>query len=414
MADLTKVSGVAEADIEAIDDVPWADLILISGQTKPLPVAKRWMGGGRLGYVYTTSASLGDTGWNQGPGLDGAGNRGGYVADIGNGLLNSVGYGYVDPTADPLVERWVYGMENPGGASGTMPYINSQSCQPADLDGAGRPTYASASNYVSGTGNGASVGLISNGQIMYGNGVWIRGGKWLTDGGDRHVIGRSTDGGNTFVMIDMNNTIQDYCRAVGYEGGASGNWLAVVQSHVWKSLDNGATWTDLGALDGTKDWYSMAYDGVGRWVIVGASGDGFTSIVPIVDMTAEDLSTQWTALEDSFAISQNLYGLVYMKGSESKWVTCGEGGKILTYAYTSSNSDRGNNWTVIDTPDVTSTLTDIATDHTTIVVVGESGVIFAGDAASNLTQLNKTNDGIGTEQLRCISCDIIGAGKVND
>mgnify|MGYP003631036767 FL=1 len=414
MPDLISVTGQHIDTIIKIDDVDKENIVLITGQTPPPPTAKRWMGGGRLGYLYTTSASNGATGWNQGTGIDGSGGRGGYVADIGNGLLNSVGYGYVDPTADPLVERWVYGLENAGGASGTMPYINSQSCQPADLDGAGRPTYASASNYVSGTGNGASVGLISNGQIMYGNGVWIRGGKWLTDGGDRHVIGRSTDGGNTFVMIDMNNTIQDYCRAIGYEGGNSGNWLAVVQSHVWKSLDNGATWTDLGALDGTKDWYSMAYDGVGRWVIVGASGDGFTSIVPIVDMTAEDLSTQWTALEDSFAISQNLYGLVYMKGSESKWVTCGEGGKILTYAYTSSNSDRGNNWTVIDTPDVTSTLTDIATDHTTIVVVGESGVIFAGDAASNLTQLNKTNDGIGTEQLRCISCDIIGAGKVND
>lgn len=410
MPDLVAVTGMVIDDIIKIDDVDKENIVLITGQAPPPPRAKRWMGGGRLGYVYTTSASLGNTGWNQGTGIDGAGGRGGYVADIGNGLLNSVGYGFVDPAADPLVKRWVFGLELETGASGSTPYINSQSCQPADLDEAGRPTYASASNYVSGSGNGANTGYISNGQIMYGNGVWIRGGKWLTDGGERHVIGRSTDGGNAFTMIDMNNTIQDYCRAIGYEGGASGNWLAVVQSHVWKSLDDGASWTDLGALDGTKDWYSMAYDGVGRWIIVGASGDGFTSIVPIADMDPEETEDQWTALEDSFAISQNLFGIVFMKGSVNKWVTCGEGGKILSYAYTSSNSDRGNNWTVESTP-ITTTLYDVATDHTTIIAAGESGVILTSPDADEWDQLNKTNDVIGTEQLRCISCDIIGAGK---
>jgi len=413
MPDLISVTGQHIDSIIKIDDVDKESIVLITGQTPPPPRAKRWMGGGRLGYVYTTSASNGDTGWNQGRGLDGAGARGGYVADIGQGLNNSIGYGYVDPTADPLVKRWVFGNELASGASGSTIYINSQSCQPADLDGAGRPTYATESNYVSGSGNGANTGYISNGQIMYGNGVWIRGGKWLTDEGESHVIGRSTDGGNSFTMVDMNNTIQDYCRAIGYEGGDSGNWLAVVQSHVWKSLDDGASWTDLGALDGTKDWNSMAYDGTGRWIVVGASGDGFTSIVPIADMVPEETEDQWTALEDSFATAQTLYGIVFMKGSVNKWVTVGAGGTILSYAYTSSNSERGNNWTLESTP-IGTTLNDVATDHTTIIAVGDSGVILTSADADEWNQLNTTNDGIGTEQLRCISCDIIGAGKVND
>jgi len=418
MPDLVAVTGTGIDSIIAIDDVARGDIVLITGQAPPPPRAKRWMAGSRLGHIWTTSASNGDTGWNQGAGTV----RGtGYIADIGDGQANSVGYGYVDPAGDPLVERWIFGCENIG-SSGSTPYINSQSCQPADLDGAGRPTYATESNWVSGSGNGANLGYISNGQMMYGNGVWVRGGKWLIDGAERHVIGRSTDGGNTFTMIDMNNEIADYCRAVGYEGGISGNWLAVVQTHVWKSVDNGATWTDLGELEtaegGPQDFYTMAYDGAGRWIIAGAAGYGYTSITPIADMTAEDLEDQWISLGPdagtSFDTNQNLFGLVYMKGSVNKWVVCGGSGIIKTYAYTSSNSDPGNKWTNVTTPGVTTTLRDIATDHTTIVVVGESGVIFAGPDPADMEQLNKTNDGVGTERLNCISSDIIGAGKIND
>jgi len=81
MPDLVAVTGMAIDDIIKIDDVDKENIVLITGQAPPPPRAKRWMGGGRLGYVYTTSASLGNTGWNQGPGIDGAGGRGGYVAD---------------------------------------------------------------------------------------------------------------------------------------------------------------------------------------------------------------------------------------------------------------------------------------------------------------------------------------------
>ena len=414
MPDLISVTGQHIDSIIKIDDVARGDIVMISGQTPPPPTAKRWMAGSRLGYVYTTTASNAGTGWNQGRGLNGGGSsaRGGYVADIGNGQVNSVGYGYVDPAGDPLVERWVFGCENIGN-SGSTPYINSQSSQPADLDGAGRPGYATESNYVSGSGNGANIGYISNGQIMYGNGVWLRGGKWLTDGGERHVIGRSTDGGNSFTMVDMNNTIQDYCRAVCHEGGSSDNWLALVQSHVWKSTDNGATWTDLGALKGTTDWYAMAYDGAGRWVIVGASGDGFTSITPIADMEAEETEDQWIDLTSTLDTAQNWRDVIYVAGAINKWVAVGAGGLIRTYAYTSSNSDPGNKWEDCTTP-ITTELYCAATDHTTVVVGGASGVILTSDDADEWDQLNKTTEGIGTERMNCVACDIIPPpGKVN-
>ena len=88
MPDLTKVSGVAEASIEKLDDVPWDDVALINGQTKPTQVAKRWMAGSRLGHVFTTTASNGDSGWHDGAGTF----RGtGWVADIGDGQVNSIG-----------------------------------------------------------------------------------------------------------------------------------------------------------------------------------------------------------------------------------------------------------------------------------------------------------------------------------
>jgi hypothetical protein len=56
-------------------------------------------------------------------------------------------------------------------------------------------------------------------------------------------------------------------------------------------------------------------------------------------------------------------------------------------------------------------LRDIATDGTTLVVVGDSGVIFAGPGPDDLEQLDKDEDGVTTKNLRCISCDVIGAGK---
>ena len=403
MADAVKIDGVDTGDIVSIDGVAKTSIIKIGTSTIPAGVAGRWMAGGRLGYVYTTTASNGLNGWGDGPGLDGNGARGGFIIDIGEGLTNSIAYG--EDTSDPPVPRWMLGFELETGPKGNTAFINSSSAH----DGAGLPYYATASNWTS-----ASVpfgnSYISNGQIGFGNGTWVRGGKQLADGGEFRNIGRSTNGGALFNMLDTNNTVDDYCRAVCYEGGTSGNWLALVQSHVWKSEDDGDTWTDLGALDGTKDWYTMAYDGAGRWVVAGGAGDGWTSIVPIADMT--DVADDWDEISAQLNTAQNIYGLVYMKGSVNKWISAGANGQIKTTAFTASARGAGDTWDTPSTPD-TQQLNDIATDHVTAVAVGAQGRIWSSTDATNWTAAVR-NDNIGTEQLFCIACDIVGAGKTND
>ena len=423
MPSLISVTGQHIDNIVKIDDVDKANIIMITGQEPPDPIAQRWFIGSRLGYVFTTSASNASTGWNQGRGFGGGGSsaRGGYVADIGNGDIETIGYGYVDPAADPKVKRWIFGCNLANGASGSTPFINSQSCQPADLDGAGRPSYGTESNYVSASGDGANHGYeAAHPGIFYGNGVWIRGGKWKAGpgAGEYMVVGRSTNGGTTFTMVDMGNTIQDYCRAVCHEGGDSNNWLAVVQSHVWKSTDNGANWTDLGALKGTTDWYSIAYDGAGRWVIVGASGDGFTSTTPVADMEAGETEDQWIDLTSTLDSAASLWEVIYVKGTVNAWVVCGDSGYLRTYAWTSSNTDPGNKWSNITPSGFSHDLYAMATDHHTIITGGHSGRILVwtgGDLSEDddWNELDRDDHGIGTERIQAIQCDIIGAGKSN-
>jgi len=410
MADAVKIDGVATGDIVSVVGVAKASIIKIGTATYPVGVATRWMAGGRLGYIFTTSASNGLTGWGDGLGLDGAGSRGGYIVDIGSGLTNSIAYGKT--TTDPAIERWIVGFELKSGGSGSTAFINSQSCSPADLDGAGRPSYSTASNWGSASVPHGNT-YVSNGQLGYGNDTWVRGGNKVTDGAEYRNIGRSTNGGALFNMLDTNNTVNDFCRAVCYEGGTSGNWLAVVQSHVWKSEDDGATWEDLGALDGTKDWYSIAYDGTGRWVIVGSSGDGWTTTVGISDMSGSDdhPTVDWSDISAKISTANSLNGLVYMKGTVNKWIAVGANGIIKTTAFTASAAGPGDSWTTPSKPDST-LMNDIATDHTTAVAVGHSGRIWTSTDASSWTAANRDAN-IGTEQLLCIACDIIGAGKTN-
>jgi len=414
VADAVKIDGVDIGDIVSIDGVAKTSIIKIGTSTIPAGVAGRWMAGGRLGYVYTTTASNGLNGWGDGPGLDGNGARGGFIIDIGSGQTNSIAYG--ESTDDPPVPRWMLGFELKSGAKGNTTFINSQSCQPSDLDGAGRPTYATASHWTSGSvpyGNN----YVSNGQIGFGNATWVRGGVQVADNddaGEFRNIGRSTNGGALFNMLDTDNTVDDYCRAVCYEGGTSGNWLALIQSNVWKSVDDGASWTDLGALDGTKDWYTMAYDGAGRWVVAGSTGDGWTSIVPVADMSGSNdhPTVDWDEISAQLGTSNNLFGLVYMKGSVNKWISAGAGGTIKTTAFTASARGPGDTWDTPSTPDSTQ-LNDIATDHVTAVAVGNSGRIWSSTDGDSWTAADR-DDNIGTEKLLCIACDLIGAGKTND
>ena len=160
MADAVKIDGVDTGDIVSIDGVAKTSIIKIGTSTIPAGVAGRWMAGGRLGYVYTTTASNGLNGWGDGPGLDGNGARGGFIIDIGEGLTNSIAYG--EDTSDPPVPRWMLGFELKSGPKGNTTFINSSSAH----DGAGLPYYATASNWTSAS-------------VPFGNRLYFQWADWL-------------------------------------------------------------------------------------------------------------------------------------------------------------------------------------------------------------------------------------------
>ena len=65
MADLTKVTGVANADISKIDGVAAADISKVAGVANPsaAPQAGRWILAGPNGKLYHTTTADGSGGW---------------------------------------------------------------------------------------------------------------------------------------------------------------------------------------------------------------------------------------------------------------------------------------------------------------------------------------------------------------
>ena len=394
MPDLTKVSGVVEDTIEAIDEVAWDDVALITGQTKPAVIATRWMGGGRLGYIFTTTASNGLNGWGDGSGLDGAGSRGGYIVDVGNGAVNSVAYGRsgADPVSDP--PRWIFGLDLKTGTKGGICYINSGS----GIDGAGRPYYATASNWTSASVPDMADGIQGRQGVAYGNDIWMGAGKELNVSGDYQSFYRSTDYGVNWIRLAESNDENDEAMAVCYKG--TGNiWMAAHGKSIWKSTDNGANWSRIFEPD-TAIWNCIAYDGATRWMIAGGGGDAWYS---------DNDGTDWVDQSSRMGTSKNIFGLVYMGGAVNRWIVVGQDGTGKSQTNLAIDEDE-DNWDTITALDST-TMNAIATDHTTAIAVGQSGRIWASTNGTSwdLGAADR-NDNIGTEALNCIACDIIGAG----
>ena len=417
MPDIVKWDGVEIGDIAKVDGIVADDIAKVGGQDFVTSTpATRWVAGGRLGYIFTTTASNGATGWSDGVGT-GDGSRGGYIVDLGNGQTNSIAYGESGSATHPPVGRWMVGLELKNGSLGGTIFINSSSAH----DDAGRPSMATSSNWTSASVPDGNT-YISNGQLAYGNGNWVRGGKTVNYSGDYRNIGTGSNDGLLWTMNTLGNDINDYCRAVVHEGGTSDNWLALIRAGIWRSTDNGQTWTNLGEVGQNEslafDWYSLAYDGAGRTCFVGSYGDGYTSIVPWADMSGSathPCTQDWDEMSDQIGTAQNMFSIIYMKGAVNKWITVGGNGIVKTTAFTASARGPGDSWATPDTP-TTQNLKDIATDHITAIAVGEGGTIWTSDDADDWTQAQfYKSDGstAETERINVIACDVIGAGKSN-
>ena len=92
MADLTKVTGVADEDISKVDGVAAASISKVSGVTKSAGTltATKWLVGAQSGKVFKSAESDGGSGWSQ-------------IVDLGGGN----GKGITIGKDDAGNKRWV-------------------------------------------------------------------------------------------------------------------------------------------------------------------------------------------------------------------------------------------------------------------------------------------------------------------
>ena len=372
MGDLTKVNGVANADIVKIDGVAAADIPKVDGIDKPSAVttAGRWMIGthgstAANGKVYTTTAADASSGWE-------------LMIDFSPSLANFIGDIITgkDPEGNKRIMCHGFHQNN-------EVRFASASLSTAELQDAANWTSVNPDRHADTVAGGPG--------LAWGNDVWVMGGDNHDQGdGEYENVFRSTDGGTVWTRLDMDNTVNDNCFAVAYKG-SGGIWLLSIQSHIWKSTDDGATWTDKGALEGTKDVRCIAYDGDGLWVAGLQSGNLYTS---------DDDGENWTERTSQFG-TKIILSCVYVKGIVNKWVIVGDNGRLAT-------SDDGITWTL--NTQGTKHLIQIATDDTTIVVAGNDGTLLLSTNALDWTASTQMSDLIGTLNCRSIGHDLIGTG----
>jgi len=380
MGDLTKVNGVANADIVKIDGVAAADIQKVDGIDKPSAVttATRWLCGTHgstavNGDMYTTTETNGASGWV-------------FCIDFSPSLANVIN--------DIATGKGPEGNKRfiaHGSHQNNEIHYASASLSTAELQDEDNWTGVNPDRHADAFGGGPG--------IAWGNDVWILGGdkEDMGDGTYDNMF-RSTDGGHTWAHIDNNNTINDNCLAVAYKG-SGGIWLASTQSHIWKSTDDGATWADKGALVGTKDIRCICYDGSGRWIAGLAGGNVWYS---------DDDGENWTDSTGHGFGGRPILCAVYAKGTINKWVLVGNSGEI---SYSSDASD--GSWTNAHVANASGSyvhLNQVATDDTTIVVVGNDGTILTSTDGISWTASTSMSDHIGTLNIRSISHDLIGTG----
>ena len=361
---INKLSGVAWADISKIAGTAKAAISKIGGDDVPSSApdpATRWLAGAAAGKVFYTGTGSATEGWTE-------------LVDLGHNENKNIAIGGAPAEG---VKRWI-----------TYTVINTNEI-----------TYANDADDITVAGNWTSVDFSTNTKsaaggpgIAWGNDVWIAGGVAVNDGDSYVTMHSSSNGGAAWSLIDEGNTVNDSTRAVVYKDGST--WFMGHQSHIWKSINDGGSWTDTITLEGVKDIYAMAYDGSGRWVAVLQSGNIYTS------------DDDWgSATERTSGTSYNLYGVVYAKGSINKWVAPGANGRLLT-------SPDGVTWTVVWNGDDgswgTSHIYGIATDHTTIVIVGASGKLATSTDGETFTI--RSIAGTPGQNIFSIACDVIGAG----
>ena len=364
MADISKISGVDWDDVAKVGGSAKGDILAVGGSSAAAGTtpATRWLAGAATGKIFYTGTGSATEGWME-------------LVDLGHNENKTIAIGGAPAEG---VKRWiVYTVQN----TNEITYANDAD----DITVAGNWTAVNFSTNTKAAEGGPG--------IAWGNDIWVAGGLQVNDGDSYVTMHRSTNGAAAWSLVDEGNTVNDATRSVVYKDGST--WFMGHQSHVWKSTDDGASWTDTVTLEGTKDIYAMAYNGSGLWVAVLQSGNIYTS------------DDDWgTATERTSGTGYNLLGgVVYAKGSINKWVVAGATGRLLT-------SPDGVTWTKVwdgdDSSWGTSHIYGIATDHTTVVICGAGGKIATSTDGETFTI--RSIAGSPGQSIFSVACDVIGAG----
>jgi len=364
MADISKISGVAWADeVANLSGVDAASIASVGGDAAPggSTQASRWLVVGNAGKIASTDEADASSGWSE-------------LVDLGNMGLQDIAIGE-DNSGN---KRWV--AQGDAGYLAEIWYANNS----LDL--------TDTNNWSSVTHTNNNIAADAGGPgVAWAHNVWIAGGNAYNDGDSYCTMMASIDGGTNWSIVDEGNTVNDSTRVVCYKDGTT--WFMGHQSHIWKSVDGGASWSDTATLEGTYDIYAMAYNGSGLGVAVLQGGNIYTS--------DDDWATPTERTSATGAY--NLFGVVYAGGTINKWVACGANGRL-------QYSADGITWTAIWEGDDgtwgTSHIRGIATDDTTIVIVGASGKIATSTDGTSFT--SRTSNMSVT--LNNVACDVIGAG----
>jgi len=374
MPDIDEINGVDTDNIAKVNGVAKSSVDeFMLGEMPSGEIATRWLIGSTSGKMYHSTQAM-PASWSE-------------LVDLGGNTHKDVVIGQ-DNSGN---KRWLIHASN---NTNELMYVNDS----ADMTDANNWTakdFDPNANKNQGTGGPAAA---------WGNGVWILGGTTSAKTRDSTTYydgpQRSTDGGANWTKLDVDNTVNDGIKVVAYKGATSNLWFMGIDRYLWKSTNNGASWAQPTGwpiqIESGKDIHCLAYDGTSRWVAA-LTGDN-------IWYSDDDCETWTEAGSGAWPGNWGPQCLVYAGGSINKWILGGNNGRL---AYSSDGQNWTTIWTGNDSTWSTSHIYDVATDGSTVVIVGASGKIATSTNGTSFT--NRSISGVSTT-FWSIDCNVIGAG----
>ena len=282
--------------------------------------------------------------------------------EFGNGVFVAAGFNAtINTTTD--ARTWTAQASSTGLNINRLRFANGRFMYATNSGG-----YGVSTNGVNWNSAPAAFGSTNVHDINFGN------GRWVAVGNTTSFVSTSDDNGTNWTQRSGQNFVQ-IPRAVAWgpvSGQANGAWVLVGDTNiVWRSLDNGVTWTRIDTLidnwthlnfgpqplaDYNPSWRDIVYAN-GRFVAVGTN---------ITATSVDGLNWVYRHNNRHFHLNGQTMEFVRWDSTRNRFVMGGSGGYV---AY----STDGTIWYNIPSG-TTSTTFGYAADGTRALIVGASGV----------------------------------------